>query len=275
VTVFALGCSATAVGPAPEKTARTSAALIQTDPTTPYTFPDGLIDNSKDPFTCEGKLTPLNNAFGAFLSNEPNPEGGTESYLALPTTTSIDKNGVVDSFKTAYTHSYNFNATLCRRGDLTCALESDFFSIPNAHGFKYNVAQILSVTCDLGGKICTVTTTAQNWYIEGVQRVDESWSMVPWTMQTCGGVPCPAPWTILDANSHPPYGVDAKSADWLDLWNVAYTYSKTGPNALFTSNIESTHHQCAQVLATDGMGGLFNVDFFVALEKHDPGGKNW
>jgi hypothetical protein len=168
---------------------------------------------------------------------------------------------------------------------LNCSLESDFFGIPLAHGFKYLVKHIRSFTCDYGGARGTVRCTPvvysdQEWFVQGVQRVDESWWYKPWNYQTCGAGTCPQPWTILNVNSHPNYGADAKSADWLGLWNVAYTYSSSGPNWKQTGSIESEHHQCMMLFAQDivepdGTKGARPLDFLVAGEKHDPLGPFW
>ena len=79
----------------------------------------------------------------------------------------------------------------------------------------------------------------------------------------------------LDANSHPDYGTNYRSGDWLRLWNLAYTYSVGGPNAQYTANIESEHHQCAAIFVADAEGGLTLRDFAVAAETHDPIGNPW
>lgn len=286
------GCSAS-VGSDDAKPGVTSSALIESNPKAPFAFPEPVIDNTqKDPYTCEGKLhlvgaggstDPVVKGVWASLAECGSDDGdrhGCQNYVALPAQNGTDQNGVVDPNWTPYTHSVSFGATNCGPGNLTCQLEDDFFSIPKAHGFKYDIKRILngSISCRNvdGRQKCTAATSTHDWMLEGVQRADQNWWTKPWHYQ---GVP--APWTNLTTGSgidpwaHPAYGSDRKSLDWLSLWNVAYTYSASGPNAAKTANIESEHHQCAAVFIYDGAGSLALYDFQVAVETHDPIGNPW
>jgi hypothetical protein len=287
--IFA-GCSA-GVGTDQEKTGVVASALIEKDPTSPYAFPEPVLLPVKDTYTCEGRLhlaggttdpaVPGIWASNAECGSDDGDRHGCQNYVAMPVQNTVDKNGVTDPYATPYTHGYSFGATNCVAGDLSCQLESDFFSIPKAHGFKYDIKRVLnnSIRCENidGRQRCTATTTAHEWYLEGIQRVDQSWWYKPWRFQS--GVS--APWLALttgamaDANAHPPYGVDEKSEDWASLWNLAYTYSATGPNAAKTANIESEHHQCAVVYVLNAQGGLVLYDFHTAVETHDPINNPW
>jgi hypothetical protein len=296
----ALGCGggAGADTAATEKVAAQSAALIQGNPTPPYTFPvtpPVLNSDGVPEYDCRA-IAPT-----TLLSNaaEVSPTWlYKENYYAYPV-----KDFAGDPGATTYSHTYTYNE--CTNPEsLNCQLAHDFFGIANANGYKYLVAQI-SYSAD---KKALVQST-RNWYLEGVGAVNQGWQWDPWNAGGNGKVPwcmdgtCAAGPAFFDNNSHPPYGQGAVQADWLSLWNLAWTYSwgtpqdgttpgpynKTIPN---TSGIESTHHQCSFVYVcapgascinpstgtaflSDGMTfynprGLAAQDFFFAAEKHDP-----
>jgi hypothetical protein len=193
---LATGCTMTAGTATPEATKSTSEALIATDPTPPYWFPYG------DVLPSGPELTDCRTY-------------AAETWLAYPTR---DATGD-DPYQTAYTHGHMYG--VCSTEDFYCKHQQDLWSIPNANGFKYLVARLQLVA----NSRSPAGPKGQQWFLQGIQRVDKTYWMVPWNKQGDGGTNSePAPWTIIDQNSHPPYGSDARSADWLQLWNVAYTY---------------------------------------------------
>ena len=247
----ALGCSAGAGGagsdPQQEKYASTSQALIYSNPTTPYEFPTSKPDREAD-CSSVAPYYMLNSSYSGSGSPAWNY---AENYIAYPVTDFSD-----DPYATAYSHYYSFKET----PTLNAQLASDFFGIPNGNGYKYKVGQIIGGTLPR-----TLASTTQFWYLMGVNRADQSYllyppsatgSNPPW----CVGGTCATGTDYFNTSSHPPYGSDGKSADWLELWNLAWTYSwgtpqdgqtlgpynYTNPN---TSLIQSTHHQCAFIYA--------------------------
>jgi hypothetical protein len=296
----ALGCgsgAATTDG-ASEKVAAQSAALISSNPTPPYAFPVNppVLNSDHVPeYDCRA-MAPT-----ALMSNAA--EGSPtwlyrENYFAYPV---ADFAG--DPGATTYSHTYTYEEC-ADPNSLNCQLAHDFFGIANANGYKYLVAQMA-----WNSDMKTLVQSTRHWYLEGVGAVNQGWQWYPWNAGGNGKVPwcmdgtCQAGTAFFDNNAHPPYGTGAVQADWLSLWNLAWTYSygwpqdgstygpynKTIPN---TSNIESTHHQCAFVYVcaagsscinpntgtafqADGITfynprGLQAQDFFFAAEKHDP-----
>lgn len=234
-----------------EKTATTQSELVVSNPSPPTTFPDGL-----GPWDC-----------AAGFIGRTHVSREVEYYGAYATTTS---NG--DPYTTAYSHSYNYLA--CQTNDLRCQHVNDLFSIPKANGFKYLVKRV-AVNLDMK----TYDPTGQDFEMLGVQRVDYNWWYEPWNYE---GV-TQQPWTQLDGNSHPTYGTDGKSQDWLSLWNVVYTYSDKGPNGQGNS-VQSSLHTCVTILPmqVDSLGNPLPIsltqppiDFFVAADLFDPMGHPW
>jgi hypothetical protein len=242
------GCAASAGPDVPEKTAASNAALIQSNPNPIATFPDG---NSSLP-AC-ARRTPIR--VGAF-----------------PTHCQYDANGnpIGDTYCTPYTHGHMFGVD-CSTNNLYCQHQQDLWSIPNAHGFKYMVAQFKYFDPSKGYGVLD----SRAFYLQGIQRVDESYWMTPWNYNGA-----PAPWTILNLSSHPPYGSDYKSADWLQLWNETWTYSDDpkAPHYLDGGQqIQSKALECVEVWGQNPSSpNLFTrVDFFVAADDYDPTGSNW
>jgi hypothetical protein len=241
VSAVAAGCTA-GVGTdgSQEKVGTTTEKLIQTDPTPPVAFPNGAI-----PTSCQ-RHAPTETVQAGYAGS---PSWSyAENYIAFPV---LD---TTDTYRTAYTHGYQFADCSVYGTKTSCALETDFFGIPNANGFKYKIA---SLAYDAGFK--TLKQGRQQWFLEGVNRADQSWEMYPWNAGGNGIIPwctnavCPANVAYYDGNSHPPYGADAKSADWAELWNLTWTYSyPNGPNGNLTSNVESTLHECAFVYTCPG-----------------------
>jgi hypothetical protein len=279
------GCSGAMGGkggdPAGEKVASQSSALIPQggDPTKPFAFP-GTMDRTgtKD---CEAAPTQLLQVSG------PNSPAWLypENYIAFPV---LDHSGD-DPYATAYSHYYSFAET-----SQGASLESDFFVIPNANGYKYEVA-LLSQTSILvrSGRELVLGASPKRWYLEGVNRADQNWlfyppnrafppTAQPWCVNSPAGGCAPGQ-AFFDTNSHPPYGTDAVSADWLGLWNVAWAYSYTGdpysdpnqppeyssPQSPYNSSnsaVESEHHECAFVYVCPG--GTQSCDPTDGLQNH-------
>jgi hypothetical protein len=237
-----------------EKTAAAKDALILGGPT-PWMFPD-----SNAPNNCE---------YGTDDNGRPIPRS-LETFGVFPTTPGATMpDGSKDPYQTTYTHYWRWG--LCASNDLACQHTTSLFSIPKAHGFKYLTQQLVTAL-DPVTKTRTWVTTGHQYLMMGVQRVDESWWYQPWQYQ---GVA--APWTIIDANSHPPYGSDAMSADWAQLWNVVYTYGDEGPhgNASAGNIVESQLHTCVTLIAMNADGTPppwpgTRVDYFVAADDFDP-----
>jgi hypothetical protein len=254
---FTVGCGAAGGDPSSstnEKTATTMSELVVGNPTPPPTFPDGIY-----PWNCES-VDPIT---GAFIANRE-----TEVFGAYATTTSAG-----DPYTTQFTHIYDYNA--CQTNDLRCQHINDLFAIPKANGFKYLVRKLV-----LNQGLKYYIPTGQDFEMIGVQRVDYSWWYEPWNYE---GVTTP-PWQQIDGNSHPPYGSDGKSADWLQLWNVVYTYQAGGPNGSYPrNNVETTLHTCVTILPMGGTPGNPQpvsmtqppIDFFVAADDFDPIGHPW
>jgi|SRR5579859_7493537 len=259
----ALGCgggAGTDTQP-PEKVASASAALISSNPTPPYPFPVN---------------PPVKNVDGAFeydcsaiaptqLLPSARAWGYGENYVAFPVT------GTDDPQATKYSHSYTYDECTDPTS-LNCQLAHDFFGIPNGNGYKYLVAQISRIAYvdpATGRTAYALIESTNNWYLEGIGAVNQGWQYYPWNAGGNGKVPwcmdgtCPAGTAFFDNNSHPPYGQGAVQADWLQLWNLAWTYSwgapqdgtTPGPHNTpppNTSQIESTHHQCSFVYVCPG-----------------------
>ncbi len=268
------GCSGGTAGSSPpaEKVAMQSAPLIDSNPNPPYAFPGTKLMNPLEPsFDCQG--APRQLVTGAV----PNSAAWLwpENYVAFPVKNTCEPNNptVCDSSVTAYSHSYSW----AEQG-LSATLASDFFSIPNANAYKYEVALLTQTTITESGRSSpALTLSPKRWYLAGINRADQSWLASPpnTTLPAAGQQPAAQPWcysppcaqgtAFFNDASHPPYGSNAKGADWLELWNLAWTYSytgdpygpqppdgPTGPNNAYTSTIESEHHQCAFVYVCPG-----------------------
>jgi hypothetical protein len=310
---MAMGCAPGAGGDPAEKVQSTAQPLIVADPTPAPDFPDSAAAERRR-FNCEGSLALYapNGPAGNQIVYAPSGE----DYVALPTT--VPDGGSTDPLQTTYTHGYTYG-DCADESSLNCQLAGDFFGIPSANGFKYDVKQILSFSCPpvtatcrpsatglpcVPQGQCTGTTTEQDWYLESLQRVDQSWSYYPFWHD-----PAPntiRPWCIgggcvageaplLDPLSHPPYASAGcsgnacyDSADWSMLWNLGWTYSYQEPpivapiippvlppNENGTSAIQSTIHECAAIYVVNAGGGLQLLDYFVAAERHDPNGHPW
>ena len=177
-------------------------------------------------------------------------------FVAYPTTDSSDP------YTTAYTHG---SAGGCDPGDSAayCAHQSDLWSIPNAHGFHYRVTPVTinPQACNANG--CQGVVGSGVFYLQGIADSNKSYWYRPWDYQSGEA----APWLNISPSSHPPYGADARSADWLQLWNLSYTYS--------AAPISDTHHECVAVWAQTGGSSFRRIDFFSSASRHDPSGPQW
>jgi hypothetical protein len=246
------GCSAGVGGPGEpqqEKVGHTSEALIWTDPVAPQAFPP----NGKNDCSSLAPWYMLNSPYS--YANGPSWQYA-ENYYAYPVV-----NGTDDPNRTAYSHAYSYQ----EQNPLNAQLASDFFGIPNANGYKYQVAQITeTVTQVFGRNVYHLAQSSAFWYLEGVGSVQQGWTMYPSTSTTnppwclIGG--CATGTAHFDGNSHPPDGSNGQGADWAQLWNLAWTYSygtpqdggKVGPNNPASQVIASTHHQCSFIYACPG-----------------------
>ncbi len=311
VGASAVGCGAAQTsdeGASVEKVGATSQALIQIDAAPPYTFPYGVNSAPNQPpnsstywknyTTCSGWVKQISGPQGGLWTSTADCDqngNNCSNFLAHPATNAPDiRTGQADPYLTTYTHGYQYNETNCPSGDRTCQAAADFYSIPSAHGFKYLVDQVTSISCGWaiavdGGRLvqrCSANGLTHSFYFSGLARVDQSWWMKPWQYQAAG---TPVPWGQLtnpngaapffDINAHPSMGNNAVSGDWQSLWNFAYTYAY--PNGYYqdgtTRNIEAQHHQCSMIYRPvagnyykDGIPGLAPVDFFVAGQTDDP-----
>jgi hypothetical protein len=231
--------SSTSSGQGSEKVATTSELLVITDPTPPYVFPSG-----QSPGSCP----PMNPIF---------------VWLARGATASVDDNGVEDPYKTQYSHWYKWNE--CATGDLRCQHATDLWNIPSTNGYIYLASLATRSNCppNSDGKIPPVCPVGQEYFIQSLAPVSQTWS---WTPPTRPYQPTFGP------NLHPPYGTDGKSGDWLSLWNVVYTYSSGGPNAdAGASTVDSHRYECAYIVNADDVV----IDYFVAFDYYDPNGHDW
>jgi hypothetical protein len=239
LAAMAMGCSGGgadgADGASVEKVEAASQQLIVSNPNPPPVFESNPLGQGPN---CIGK--PQTN------------------FVAYATTTSAS-----DPNTTTYTHT---SAGGCNPGDSAayCAHQSDLWSIPNAHGFHYRVTPVtinLS-NCDPNGG-CPGVVGSGVFYLQGIADYGKSYWYKPWNYQSGES----APWLNIGSNSHPPYGADAKSADWLKLWNLSYTYS--------AAPISDTHQECVAVWVPTWGTSFRRIDFFSSASRHDPSGPVW
>jgi hypothetical protein len=273
LALAACGGGTASGNPPDEKVASQSSALIQTNPNPPYPFPGSM------PRDCErAPAEQLVSASGpssyAWLYGE--------NYVAFPTQHTCDPANPnnCDTSTTAYSHSYYW-----AEEGLSVQLASDFFGIPNANGYKYEVALLTQSSTILNAVGAPeLVLSPKRFYLQGINRWDQGWLWSPpnTTLPPPGQQPNDQPWcysvggcppgtAAFDDNSHPP---DGPGADWQSLWNLAWTYSYTGdpyrpnppdgppgpynpgpnnpPPNPNSSNIESEHHQCTMVYVCPG-----------------------
>jgi hypothetical protein len=271
-------CSGGAAGgnPADEKVASQSSAMNPGggsggDPTGPWPFPGAMDrDGTRSCNAASGPLLPAS-APGSATWFYP------ENYIAFPVLDTSHS----DPYATAYSHYYSFAEAAPGGGSgVGQVLMSQFFPIPNANGYKYQVAllQGSSDTPDL-------VVSPRRWYLEGINRADQSWLLYPpnTTLPAPGQQPAAQPWcyastgcaqgtAYLDLRSHPPDGnANAVGADWLALWNLTWMYSYSqdpyhldpnqepgwpaspaSPTDSQNTYVESEHHECAFVYVCPG-----------------------
>ena len=234
LAAMAMGCSGGADGVSVEKSEAASQQLIVSNPNPPPAF----------------ESTP----FAPGLSCQYKPQTNFVAYATTATG---------DPYTTAYTHGSTGG---CDSWDSAayCSHQSDLWSIPNAHGFHYRVTPItVDISrCDPNGG-CPGVVGSGVFYLQGLADFNKSYWYKPWQYQS-GET---APWLNITQSSHPPYGTDAKSADWLQLWNLSYTYS--------AAPISDTHQECVAVWASIGASSFRRIDFFSSASRHDPTGPRW
>jgi hypothetical protein len=267
----AMGAGLLACGQAAsEAPAREGAAITVGVGTTlvenPVTFPDGLTPHSCEPIDSSTRTARYSN------------------YMALHTTGSTDVNGRTDPYTTTFSHGYRWNESWptwpeCG-SDSRCEHELDLLGgdldsahdhITSGQAFIYKVVPI-----GFGSECPRTADSTEPTYcvlgaamvIQALQRIDETthWTR-PWQYQSPVGA---APWTTLDASSHPPMGADARSEDWGLLWDVVSTYAADPA-------VDAQEVHCANIYGQPAVAGAAPqlIDFFVAADYYDPMGHDW